>query len=97
MNCYGLINGVLVPLWVGVSGIAATPDFWQVRSSPSSSQLNGIAYGNGLFIGVGSDTTILTSPNGALWDQPSAGTTAPTLRCAAFGNGRYVLGGGEGA
>ncbi len=77
--------------------MAASPEIWHVRSSLSSNQLNGVAYGNGLFVAVGNETTILTSLNGRDWTARSAGTIAPKLSSAAYKNGRYVLGGGEGA
>jgi hypothetical protein len=98
MNACRLINGIVLWLWIDLAAMAALPDVWNIRSSPSSSRLNGVAYGNGLFVAVGSETTILTSLNGRDWIARSAGTTAPTLYCAAaYSRGRYVLGGGEGA
>ena len=100
MKTSRLINAALLWVWIDCSSIVAGPAVWNVRSSPSSSQLNGVAYGNGLFVAVGSDATILTSTSGRDWTLRSAGTTAPTFYCAAYGThhgmGGYAVGGGEG-
>src|SRR5512132_3531880 len=101
MNACRLINGIVLAFWTGFSGMAAIPDVWNIRSSPSSNQLNGVAYGNGLFVAVGSQATILTSLNGRDWIARSAETIgvppgdghAATIWSAAYGNGRYVVGG----
>ena len=96
MNACRLLNGIVLAFWIGFSGMAATPALWNIRSSPSSNQLNGVAFGNGLFVAVGNETTILTSLNGKDWIVRSAGMSASTIWSSAYGNGRYVLGGGEG-
>ena len=96
MNTAGT-GQLIVAVFIGSSAMAGTPDSWLQRTSPSSNSLNGVAYGNGLFLGVGENSTILTSSDGRIWSQQSLETTVPTLRCAAFGNGRYVVGGGEAA
>jgi hypothetical protein len=56
--------------------MAALPTVWNTRSSPSSSQLNAVTYGNGMFVAVGNNTTILTSPEGINW---TALVTRPLL------------------
>lgn len=84
-------------LWIAFSGMAETHDAWNIRNSALTNRLNGVVYGDGLFVAVGSETTILTSPNGRDWTVQPAGTTSPTIWSAAFGDSRYVLGGGEGA
>ena len=92
----------LLCLWIVSWSLPVRSEIWLVRSSPTSSQLNGVAYGNGIFVVVGADATILTSPDGAAWTARSLGTRAPMLYCAAYGTGRdvsgqsrYVLGGEE--
>jgi hypothetical protein len=97
MNADCLIKGTALWLSTAAVAIAAGPDVWNIRTSPSSNHLNGVAYGNGLFVAVGNQATILTSSNGRDWTVRPAGTTAPTIRAAAYGQGRYVVGGGEGA
>ena len=104
MNIRRLIAATFLLVWIACSSVLASPLVWNIRSAPSSSQLNGVAFGNGLFVAVGSDTTILTSTSGREWTARSAGMTAPTgptLDCAAYGTqygvGGYAIGGGEGA
>jgi len=86
--CFGLIAFIAAAL----PAFAALPEVWQVRSSPASNDLTAIAYGNGLFVAVGRQTTILVSSNGTHWAQPSAGAT-DDLYSAAHGNGRFAAGG----
>lgn len=62
---------------------------WQVQASSTNSSLNGVAFGNGLFVAVGDSGVILTSPNGQVWTQRLSGTT-DRLPAVAFGNGRFV-------
>jgi hypothetical protein len=49
---------------------------WTERASGTSNWLNGVTYGNGLFVAVGEDGTILTSPDGVTWTQRTSGTRA---------------------
>jgi hypothetical protein len=44
------------------------------RTSGTSKWLNGVTYGNGLFVAVGEGGTILTSPDGVTWTQRTSGT-----------------------
>ncbi|MGY2954787.1 hypothetical protein ACVWZQ_002946, partial [Thermostichus sp. MS-CIW-29] len=62
---------------------------WTQRTSGTSNQLNGVAYGNGLFVAVGWDGTILTSPDGVSWTQRTSGTSN-WLNGVAYGNGLFV-------
>ena len=62
---------------------------WQVKSSNTTSSLNGVTFGNGLFVAVGDNGVIVTSPNGAVWTPRVSGTT-DRLPAIAFGNGRFV-------
>jgi hypothetical protein len=95
----GLRNPALRTSAIAVSsnGVAWTrPDF------VTSGTLFGVAYGNGLFVTVGSDTVtatnqpsgrIATSTDGAIWTDRSSSTTPP-LSAVAFGDGRFVAVGG---
>ena len=49
----------------------------------------GVTYGNGLFVAVGYNGTILTSPDGVSW---TAGTSATnqTIDGITYGNGLFV-------
>jgi probable HAF family extracellular repeat protein len=84
-----------------VSTISATVAFadpldtWHTRTVPTQGvDLNGCAFGNGLFVVVGNGGTILTSPDGVSWTARSSGTTKH-LYGIAYGNGRFVAGGGS--
>jgi hypothetical protein len=48
-----------------------------------------VTYGNGLFVAVGEDGTILTSPDGVTWTQRTSGTSN-WLNGVAYGNGLFV-------
>jgi hypothetical protein len=62
---------------------------WTARASGTGNQLNGVTYGNGLFVAVGRDGTILTSPDGATWTARTSGT-GNSLLGVAYGNGLFV-------
>lgn len=66
---------------------------WHPRNPlPTDQNLNGSAFGNGRFVGVGDRGTIVTSSNGVDWAVSETGTNADFLT-VAFGNGRFVIGG----
>jgi probable HAF family extracellular repeat protein len=77
-------------LLVGVfpTGVRAQ-SHWQVRSSNTTSSLNAVTFGNGLFVAVGNNGVIVTSPTGAVWTSRVSGTT-DRLPAIAFGSGRFV-------
>jgi hypothetical protein len=58
---------------------------WTLRF-PGFNDLNGVTYGNGLFVAVGEGGTILTSPDGASWTRRTSGTSN-RLRGVTYGNG----------
>ncbi len=62
---------------------------WLVRPSNTSASLNGVVFANGLFVAVGDNGAIVTSPDGEGWTPRASGTT-DQLRAIAFGNGRFV-------
>jgi hypothetical protein len=51
--------------------------------------LEGVAYGNGLFVAVGDGGTILTSRDGVSWTRRTSGTSNQ-LEGVAYGNGTFV-------
>jgi hypothetical protein len=53
------INGLFSLFAVAGSAVAVIPDTWVLRNSPATNQLNGATYGNGSFVVVGNETTIL--------------------------------------
>ena len=64
-------------------------DNWPLRTSGTTSALNRVTFGNGTFVAVGQDGTILTSTDGVTWTQRNPGT-ANTLLAATCGNGIFV-------
>jgi hypothetical protein len=71
-------------------------DNWYGRYTNSSiASLNGITFGNGLFVAVGTGGTILTSTNGESWSSQSSGTSLRLAR-VSYGNGTFVIAGSSG-
>jgi outer membrane protein assembly factor BamB len=69
---------------------------WRWRNPlPDGNDLNGLAYGNGKFVAVGSYGRIYTSTDKITWTKMSI-SNAPNLNDVAFGNGIFVtVGGGK--
>jgi len=95
-------EGLLVA--VGYSGTILTSTdglAWTNHPVNSTYYLNGVAYGNGLYVAVGGASNridispIVTSPDGINWTPRNSGTRFP-LRDVAYGHGRYVAVGGAG-
>ena len=65
---------------------------WDNATSPTTSDLNGVTFGNNIFVAVGSSGTIVRSTdNGTTWDN----VTSPTgnhLSGVTFGNGTFGSG-----
>jgi hypothetical protein len=77
---------------VGLHGaILTSPDGvnWTARASGTSNWLNGVTYGNGLFVAVGGGGAILTSPDGVNWTRRASGTSN-FLNGVTYGNGLFV-------
>jgi hypothetical protein len=72
----------------GGSGVGTN---WTLRNLGDS--LNGVTYGNGLFVAVGEGGTILTSPDGVSWTQRTSPEKSDLLS-VAYRNGRFVAVGG---
>jgi len=86
----------------GGSGGSATPptpagdslEAWHWRNPlPQGNQLNGVAYGRGLFVAVSSGSTIITSPDGVHWTAVTTGAIQG-LNAITYGNGLFVAVGG---
>ncbi|HYF91610.1 MAG TPA: S-layer homology domain-containing protein [Symbiobacteriaceae bacterium] len=77
------------------TGAAAAQHPWKwANPLPTGAELNGIIYGDGQFVAVGTGATIISSPDGTTWTARSAGTDI-TLQGVTYGNGRYVAVGGN--
>ena len=89
-------NGKLAALLVFLFFCATNSSFasedplanWRWRSRAGDS-LNGVAYGNGTFVAVGDEGTILTSPDGTTLTAQDSGT-GNDLHGVAYGNGVFV-------
>lgn len=98
--CYGVDgdgNGVFVA--VGNEGgnegtiiSSANGDTsWRRQNSPTNRSLKDVAYGNGLFVAVGSYGIILTSTDGTYWTKQA--TLGRGLKAVVYGGGVYVAAG----
>jgi hypothetical protein len=100
---------VPLPSSVSVSGVApgqanasskgagASLDHWYVRSSlmPTGEDLLALTYGNHTFVAVGTNGTIVTSPDDITWTICSSGCS-DTINAVVYGNGTFVAVGGKG-
>lgn len=84
-----LLPAVMMSLVCALTTRLEAQSVWQVKPSNTTSSLNAVAFGNGLFVAVGDNGTILTSPDGQVWTPRASGTT-DRLPAIAFGNGRFV-------
>lgn len=62
---------------------------WTARASNAPQSLNGIAYGNGLFVAVGNGGVIVFSGDGLNWTAATSGTSND-LKSIAFGPGGFA-------
>lgn len=67
---------------------------WADQLSLPNQDLRAVEFLNGAFITVGLRGALYTSPDGTNWTQRSSGTSA-NLHSAAYGNGRWMVGGGD--
>jgi hypothetical protein len=65
-----------------------------INSVPTVNNLSSVTYGNGQFVAVGDNGTILTSPDGVTWTSRGSGTSS-NLNSVTYGNRQYVAVGGN--
>ena len=65
---------------------------WITRTSGTTSVINGLAYGGGVFVRVGNIGTLGTSTDGITWTARTSGTGS-TLSAVIYGDGLFVYGG----
>ena len=80
---------------VGTNGIiyGSTTDgySWSAKSSPTTKTLNDVTYGGSLYVAVGENSTILTSPDGNTWTIRYVYTSVPTaLRGVTYSGSQFV-------
>jgi hypothetical protein len=68
---------------------AAPLDVWHARNSGVTNAFNADAYGNGTFVVVGNQGTIVTSADAVAWASQNSGT-ANDLNSIVFANGLFV-------
>ena len=73
-----------------ITSTSADGSVWTLRNTPTTNNLNGIAFGAGTFVAVGDKGTILYSTDGTLWNQATIGVTTPYFQAVTFGNGLFV-------
>jgi len=70
-------------------------DVWHSRNSGVTNAFNADAFGNGTFVVVGSQGTIVTSTDGVAWTRRTSGT-ANDLNSMTFANGLFAIVGQSG-
>jgi hypothetical protein len=77
--------------------IRSSPDgsTWTEHEVPSSGELHSIAYGNSIYVAVGSQGLIVRSSDGQTWTS-SRESGPQYMRLLAYGNGQYIAVGAEG-
>jgi len=70
---------------------------WTQRTSSFGiNHIQGVAYGNGLFVAVGSSGKLATSPDGINWTQRTSSFETTAILGVTYGNGLFVAVGGGG-
>ena len=104
---YEMTNGFTTkyPSYVAVGGsgnIFTSTDAitWTSRTSGTTYSLNGITYGNSIFLAVGgsgnSNGVILTSSDGVTWSAQSKSGGNHVYRATTFGNSTFIIVGKNG-
>src|SRR5688572_29327049 len=77
-------------LIISINAVHAAPieDWAEYSLPPGASAPASITFGNGIFVAVGGNGTIITSPNGADWTKVTSPTSA-NLGRVRFVNGRF--------
>ncbi len=75
---------------VAVSSTHAQQNWRWANSLPASVQWKDVAFGNGLYVAVGADTTVATSPDGATWTIRRMGNGQGVFNGIEFANGQFV-------
>lgn len=84
------IFALAVLVSVSLTSALAQQNWRWANSLPASVQWKDVAFGNGLYVAVGLDATIATSPDGAVWTIRRQATALATLNGIEFANGLFV-------
>lgn len=92
------VTGSGTSVAVGNGGIvyASSGGTWLTQTSGTTSNLYAVTFGGGVFVAVGANGTIITSPNGIDWTAAVNGTAAQDLNTVAYGNGIFIAAGTNG-
>src|SRR5438552_19045312 len=82
----------IIFLYLALCRVSAGPwEHWTPRDpSVSNAVLTGITYGNGKFVAVGDQGTVITSYDGVTWNNRVSGV-AVHLTDVVYGGGRFVV------
>ena len=81
-----LVFALLLP-WLETE--AASLGRWTARTSGTTEDIKGLAYGNGTYVAVGTKGYIATSTDGVKWSKKSAGITRD-FNGVTFSQGRFI-------
>src|SRR5882762_7720218 len=70
-------------------------DTWASQTSGTANDFYAVAYGNGMFVAVGTNGLLCSSTDGTNW-MPQASGTTNDLESITYGNGLFVAVGGNG-
>lgn len=97
-------NGMLVSVGAGdftfsngFVSVSMDGSRWLSQTTPTRVNLNAVTYGQGKFVAVGANGTILSSTNGLNWVDRTTGSTTVQLNSVTYGNGFFVAVGTSGA
>jgi hypothetical protein len=70
---------------------------WTSRTSGfSTNNINGVTYGNGVYVAGGTGGTLTTSTDGTTWTARTSGFGAETIREVGYGNSQHIAIGASG-
>ncbi len=104
-DCVTFQNGLFIAAGFGVLSVSSDGLHWTNQSPGTPYEIQGIAYGNGSFVGVGTGRSftseqtfavVMTSPDGIHWTEQAHPATMTSLSSIAFGAGRFVAVGQRG-
>ena len=82
---------LLLPLAAAQHALAAECSEWEwVDPVPQDNTLDGVTYGDDLFLAVGVDGTIISSANGMEWTEQHGATTSDDLKAVTWGADQFV-------
>jgi hypothetical protein len=94
LTSWGLALLVMLT-WLFMVSSSFAVETWSESTLGTTKILNGVTYGNGLYVAVGHWGTIMTSPDGTTWSGQTSDTRDHLLR-VTYGNGSFVAVGWSG-